>query len=509
MSRLERSTPLENLSELYGIYGEDDPTSLAFFTKIEEMQRELQGILRREDLKDQGVVLSVDGTWGSGKTTFMNLVLKGIEEENVVLISYDCLFYGNVSEATTIFLDDIFKKIRETFGINLQDSGIAKNISPKFEVGYGLPKLVVDLNQNNRYPTEFIKDKLAEKLKKINGKVIIVIDDLDRVSGEDVIHFLRIVRVLRELPNFVVILPIDKGALEDLLQAKQIANPRQYLKKIIDWSTSVEPDQGNARMLFINKITNLCMDTIDPNSMDELWKMTLLRLAIHSLDSEDIRNTNVTLGVAKADQIAQQYERKARSISAGNNSLMRGFMDRASRQFGAPNNLVTKVVNETTPQNLYFRSVISLYGSQNFTDLLNSQASPALSGADRLDDQSQNIMLTKWWRDSDYIVQLNNNNPDENYTIGFPNATGINLEQANEHLTNNGVTLWSVLRNIIEAFYPEIGLRYLAPRSINKIVAAFDAEVLNTLLVAPLGDTNAQMTMYSQVINAVDNVVQE
>jgi len=509
MLRIDRSTPLESFEELYKIYETDDPNSIPFIGKIKEMQMALREVFVLESYKSKGVVLSVEGTWGSGKTTYMNLVLSELEDENAIFIKYDSLFYGNVSEATSIFINDIFMKVRESFGVELHEGGIAKNISPKLELGTGLPRLSLDLRAPRQAPTELIKDKLADKLKQINGKVVIVIDDLDRVSGNDVVHFLRIVRVLRELPNFIIILPVDKKALEDLLLGSSIASPRKYLEKIIDWSIGVDPEIPSAKVLLSKKITSYLNSPFDESSMEELWRMILLELSLHTLDTDDIRDAGGNIGVGRTDPSVQQYERKAKSLAAGGNSLMRAFIDRTNTDFGASYNLVTKVVNSAAPDSRYFRSYSALYTGQNFADFLRGLSSPSLSGTERLEDQTQNLMKTQWWRDNDYISSFNAGNLTQSYEITMPNTQNLSWEEINNKLNETHVTLWSELKNLVEAFYPYEGLRYLAPRSVNKIFVALNMDVLNSLLTHPVDTPDKQMEMYVQVKYAVSKALKE
>jgi hypothetical protein len=512
MSKVDRSTPLDNFDDLLPIYETTDRNAVPIYNKVSEMQHALQEVLLRQDLKELGVVMSVEGTWGSGKTTFINLALEKLAEENVVIVKYDSLFYGNVSEATSIFISDIFKTIRNSFGIELRENGIAKNISPKFEVGSGLPKLSFDLKLDSRNPTELIKNSLADKLKKLNGKVVVVIDDLDRVSANDVVHFLRIVRVLRELPNFIVILPIDKRALEDLLASINVASPRKYLEKIIDWSIGLDPEIPTARTLLVNKVKNNISANLDDSSVDEMWKMILLELALTILDTEDIREVGALLGTGKSEQPAQKYERKAKSVSAGNNSLMRGFIDRTSRVHGASYNLVTQVTNDSVPNSRFYRSYTNLYGSQNFVDFIRGLSSTSLASPEHLADSSQNFIITNWYRDIDYLVPtFANGQPNEAYEVQFPNnPQGIQPDAFNTQMESTSISLWNELKNLVEAYYPEQGLYLLAPRTINKIVAAFEYQVLESLLSQPINnDRNLQMSLYAQVSAAVKKALQE
>lgn len=508
MSKVERSTPLECIDDLYIIYETRDPTEIPFLSKLKSTQATIREIFTLDKYKSQGIVLSIEGTWGSGKTTLMNLTLNELTNENAVIINYDSLFYGNVSEATNIFINDIFDRVKEVFGIDLHNRDIAQNISPKFELSNGLPKINIGFEPISRKPTELIKDELSKKLKKIHGKVIIIIDDLDRVSADDVVHFLRIVRVLRELPNFIVILPIDKKALEDLLKGEKIANPHKYLEKIIDWSISVDPEINTAKTLFFKKVKNNAEIEINADSIEELWRMVLLQLAIHVLDTEEIRSIGANIGTGKSDQNARQYERKAGSQAAGNASLMRAFMERTSTQYGATYNLVTKMINDLNPTKRYFRSYISLYGGQNFTDFLQGYASPGLSMPDHLEDPNQNLMKTQWWRDSDYIASFNGGTIDQNYEIPFSDNAD-QAEQINTQLNDTAITLWSELRNIVEPFYPYEGLTHLSPRSINKIVAALNIEALKDILARPVNNSDVQMEMYIQVRYAISDALKE
>ena len=510
MSRVYRSTPLNSIEELYSIYETSDPSAIPFLNKVAEAKNDFRQILHSSKFNEYGVVVSVNGTWGSGKTSFIQLVKEVFDDYNVTIINYDSLFYGNVSDATAIFIENIFKQVKERFGVELKNGiSIAKNISPRLELSNGMPKFNIDFKPD-RTPTELLKEEIYPRLKSIDGKIVVVIDDLDRVSGADILHFLRIVRVLRELPNFIVILPIDTRALENLIRGSGIDNPRKYLQKIIDHQIDINPDVASARNLFIQIIRRDENGLIMSNELiDTLWKMTLWSISLTAIDTDDIRSIGLNIGASSNDGNWQRIRSRLQSAET-NSDLMRAFFNATSVSYGASHNLVLKVTNKTNPSVESYRHYVDLFSGQYFADFLNGISYPSLSPEQAIEGGDViNIMTTRWWRDATSLINNSFNpgrgNQSTQYDINVPRDPAQSAAY-HQQMNAESITLWDEVQDLASIYFPYEALEHLAARSINKIVANFDLARLQNL--ASSGDMpETRDALYRDIKAAVNDAI--
>lgn len=486
MSKIYRSTPIDNLELLFEIYGTCDSSRIPFLAKLEQSSRTLHEIFVRSDFREHGVVLTIEGTWGSGKTSFVCLMMKKLENENIAVVQFDSLFYGNVSEASGIFVKSIFEKVKETFGVSLKNgSSLADNISPKLELSNGLPSLSFDFARQ-RKPMEIVNEQLSDKLKKIPGKIVVIIDDLDRVASADIIHFLRIVRVLRELPNFIIILPIDRNAIENLL-SKEIEYPGRYLHKIVDETISLDTDITTAHELFRRQIIeNNYSPQLGDGVINVIWEMVLWSITIDLLDSPEIREVGLLIGADRNDSSWQSIERKVEPLN-GNSNIIRALYQRLMADYnGNTNNLVTRIDNPEAPNPQIYRNFRSLLSGHNVIDVLLNRGIPSINPSEILPNGQQaiNIMTTPWWKDKDTLMNHNNNPAPGNfggdYNINVP-TNDLDRNQFYESMNNASTTIWNEIHDLANIYFPYRSAQHLVPRTIMRIFSNIDFEFIINL----------------------------
>ncbi len=80
------------------------------------------------------------------------------------------------------------------------------------------------------------KKKLAAaELAKLDGPILIVIDDIDRLTSEEIRDVFKLVRLTASFPNVIYLLAFDRARVEQALTDPGIAG-RAYLEKIIQVS---------------------------------------------------------------------------------------------------------------------------------------------------------------------------------------------------------------------------------------------------------------------------------
>lgn len=473
MSLPYRSRPLNSEDELRNYYGPElKDEQIPFLQKLIAAKASLREIVESRSLTNSGIVISIEGTWGSGKTSFVKLLCDDLTTQNAAVVTYDSLYYGNASEATNIFIKSIFEAVRDRFGVKLNNgSSMAKNITPKFELSNGLPKITIDY-KINRAPTEVIKEQLEVKMKKLPGKMVIVIDDIDRVAAEDTVHFLRIVRVLRELPNVVIILPIDRVMLEALLKTQGIESPRRYLEKIIDMPMDINPEQGSSKDLFVYLMKKRFGDEgLNEEILMHAWDMYLWEISLGVIKESEVQGQQrFILNIGNTDPAWQLLDP---TLSLNGESLVRKFFELTSVSYGANANYVFRIKNSNDTKQDIFQHYSQVFANMTFTDLMYGRIFPNLSPDLSLGFSTGDNMLTiKWWNDKESIVNLQDSSDrtiKADYRITLP-VDENDLKNYNNDLNNNFHYLWDTVRSLAGAYLPEKSIQYLAPRTLNRVI---------------------------------------
>jgi hypothetical protein len=489
MFSLYRSTPKRDIKDLYSLYGTEHHDQIPFLRNLDETTASLKSIIRKRQFREQGIVLSVEGTWGSGKTTFVELLCQALEPEDVAIVKYESLYYGNVSEATDIFIKDIFDEVQEKFGIKLGDgSSIAKNITPTFELSNGLPKFTLGY-KSSRAPTEVIKKKLESKLERLRGKMVVIIDDIDRVPAKDVVHFLRIVRVLRELPNFIIILPIDRLVVEELLQSQSIINPKGYLQKIIDDSVDINPEQGTSKDLF-HKLLKDRYETDVPTEMcDLVWDLYLWEISLAVVKPYEVEGQQrLRLGTGPNEDTWKMVDQVN---SASNDNIVKEFFKLTSAAYGSGVNFVMRVNDHyNTGSNFkdIYKHYSNLFPNTTFTELMSGRYIDNLDPNIEDFNNGRTMMDFRWWNDRDSIMpRLPGAQQTGEYRLDIP-ADGPERDQHFTDLNSQAHYLWDTTRHLAGSFLPQIAVQYLAPRTMNKVINNLEVDISQYVATARAED---------------------
>ena len=189
---------------------------------------------------DSSFVVGVFGDWGSGKTDFILRLkyhfepnAKNVQNENIVVefnpwkvSNKEAMiddFFNDLAQALKPFNKSVSSKIKEYSKKIFQDSK-----QPQFRaIDILLDNLINDQSIKDRY------DSINELIKQTGMRLIILIDDLDRLTGDEVIEVLRLIRNTANFANTFFIVAIDHSYITDVLKkTKLLSNEQQYLKKI-------------------------------------------------------------------------------------------------------------------------------------------------------------------------------------------------------------------------------------------------------------------------------------
>lgn len=188
-------------------------------------------------------VFGVDAPWGIGKSSFINFCRQSWEEKHnndVVTYKFSPLRYLGTANLLEIFIDGLIHAIQKDSFIPEIKPLISKYTRLLKEVGrfsiFGLtlPTLSVD------YTADEACDDLSAVLKRFPKKVIIVIDDLDRISFSEIKDILFVIRKSFAFPNVSYVICYDTeniGVLE--ADTPDIEKVSEFLEKFVNIKISL------------------------------------------------------------------------------------------------------------------------------------------------------------------------------------------------------------------------------------------------------------------------------
>lgn len=227
----------------------------------------------------EGVVVGVYGSWGSGKTSFLNLAKHAFRDISVDVLEFDPWHFSGTGQLLNRFFEDISKKIgkltrSDEISRNLAIYGgligIGLTVLPETPVILALSKFVSYLFQR-KCQSEGIEEtrhEIARELSKRKSPIVIMIDDLDRLTGEEVLEVFKLVRLVGRFPNLVYIIACDREQIERALAGNQDNHSgRQYMEKIIQYPVSL-PEISDRMLFYI--LDHKLRDVLDSVSQDKV-----------------------------------------------------------------------------------------------------------------------------------------------------------------------------------------------------------------------------------------------
>lgn len=273
-----------------------------------------------------GFVIGIEGEWGSGKSSLINLVADALvkfENPPEVIRFLPWLISSREGLLRELFVEIAKAALRiesEEIPLNGWRKPLAqiwpsrhsaqarqkrrlKSLFSQFssrlvQAGklaelFGIPGAGTAMDAGKRAVDEWLgntsleneKAAIQGELAKLKRKTVVFIDDLDRLEPTEVAEMLRLVRAVVDFPNVVYVLCYSREIIANNLSAAlQVQKGDDFLEKIIQVTFSVpQPEAFDLRRMFRHDLQLLYPDLLHNNSHS--LPSTLNRLE-HVIDRE-------------------------------------------------------------------------------------------------------------------------------------------------------------------------------------------------------------------------------
>jgi hypothetical protein len=289
-----------------------------------------------EASKGDGIVIGLEGRWGSGKTSLLNFLrteLVAAQDEGIHTITIAPWLNGDSSSMVTSLLEPmtaILKtKEEQITAINGEQGYVAKvkmaevgqllrDYGPKTArriasvanvAGYFIPggqsvgkaigafaNTAEQLMPSGPTPSE-LKQKIVHKIQELNVGFVVILDDLDRLEPEQAVEVVRLVRSVADFPRVAYLMCYDREILAQALKTGlKVADGDLFLQKIVQLTFNIPlPEPFDLRTQFRDEAKAIYAEVMGAEPDCELLNDLILAVDLEGMGLSTPREVKLAL----------------------------------------------------------------------------------------------------------------------------------------------------------------------------------------------------------------------
>ncbi len=238
-----------------------------------------------------GLVVSIEGAWGSGKTSALAMIEALLTTRNEfnspLIVHFNPWLIGEKDALLRYFLSSIASAVK--LKDHSQDGkNVAKKINayakifdlvkliPGAEPWTSMIKSVVEatgeatdaLSEHKTPDIEAYKLQVEDALRKFNRPIIVFIDDIDRLFPVEVFEMIRIIKAVGGLPRIGYVVAWDSAYVSGALEKLGVPQAAGYLDKIVQ----VRMPLPSLSLVARRKLINDALNGLDPEALRQRFR---------------------------------------------------------------------------------------------------------------------------------------------------------------------------------------------------------------------------------------------
>lgn len=226
---------------------------------------------------DSGFVIALSGPWGSGKTSVINMVKEELgNDERACVVTFNPWLFRGAEDLVGHFFGQLATSLRQSGGKARAVankvaryagalSGVASLVPLFGEAGASILKAAGQIASTAGETPSLDQQRreLVEALKDFDRRIVVFVDDVDRLTDAEIREVVRLVKLVGDLPRLTYVLVFDRVRVEEALasipgpydgdDAARIGRDRgrAYLEKIVQNRHDVPPLRAPTLMRFM------------------------------------------------------------------------------------------------------------------------------------------------------------------------------------------------------------------------------------------------------------------
>lgn len=207
--------------------------------------------------KSPSLILALEGKWGEGKTSTINLIKDQIKENNpeTAIIDFNPWLIGSLESVIEGFLVQLASSINQTFNTDIASKAAGKLLNfaqflspikliPGVEPwGTLVEKTVKMVGESTKSAVDMAaldllgrKDAVQTAINELGKPIVVIIDDIDRLPPKEIRVIIQSVKVIGDFDRVSYLLAYEPAPIIKSLAYNGIYDGRRYLEKIIQAS---------------------------------------------------------------------------------------------------------------------------------------------------------------------------------------------------------------------------------------------------------------------------------
>lgn len=247
----------------------------------------------------EGLVIGIQGKWGSGKSSLISLTMKAMRDQSPhnapsVLVFRPWIVGNRDALLTTLFteLADTIAKVKleagdagpttlrsidatveklRTYGKRLGSLTPIAQLAEAVGVPYAgfLSKILKAAGKSSKAagpkPLAELRKSLNRSIRELPCKIVVFVDDLDRLEPSEIAEMLRLVRSVADFENITYVLCYDEAVVAKAVQdTMKIVNGRAFLEKLVQVAVRIpEPEPFLLRRLLVSGLSEFANTNTD------------------------------------------------------------------------------------------------------------------------------------------------------------------------------------------------------------------------------------------------------
>ena len=250
----------------------------------------------------ESLVIGLYGEWGSGKTSIINMMVERLTDVKrdkklpaPIIVRFNPWNFSDHNDLIAQFFAQLSVDL-EGKGAGTKMRAIAPLVA-RYAAGLGtlalLPlgpagpllaalgmivqKTAEAVAEEPRKDLAALKNDIEKSLLKQKQRIVVLIDDIDRLTGEEVRQVFKLVKAVADFPNTVYILSMERDVVAGALDHFHPGKGGKYLEKIIQIPIDVPmPSRTSLDELMLSRISTLVDEYSIREAANGDWRTTYM-----------------------------------------------------------------------------------------------------------------------------------------------------------------------------------------------------------------------------------------
>ncbi|GEM_PF-1663405 len=215
--------------------------------------------------------IGVLGEYGSGKTSFLRLIVNKMDKSKVEIVHFNPWSSENASNIPKDFFDVLSEKV---VSLNSNLSSLIYSYSRKLrrvdDVSNSLVNRLGFIDSiYSRSSQSTAHEQINKMINATGKKIIVVIDDLDRLYNDEIMEVLRLIRNTADFSNVFYLVAYDKAYVLEAIKTLNRKGNATYLDKIFQLEIPLPKREVDDLINILIEHINKDINELDLESFEE------------------------------------------------------------------------------------------------------------------------------------------------------------------------------------------------------------------------------------------------